>query len=226
MVPIENPGRLMNRTRVMAVVCSTVFAAMLGGCGGGNSANATIGGNVTGLAAGTTVSLTNNGGTPLTLSANGGFTFSGSIASNDGYDVEVSTQPTGQTCSVVYGSGIINYSGTDVTDVAVNCVANTSIGVVVNGLNAGNSVTFTMTLQNDASNTSTLTVTNGATNDFPVLLPIGTLYNVAITTQPGVVAIPLPGSGYTLPVQVCSATTAPSGGVISSTPIVVDFTCN
>ncbi|HSY28581.1 MAG TPA: DUF4369 domain-containing protein [Burkholderiaceae bacterium] len=206
----------MNRTRVMAVVCSTVFTAMLSGCGGGNSANATIGGTLTNLAAGTTVSLTNNGGTPVTLSANGNFTFSGSVASNAGYNVVVSAQPTGQTCSVVYGSGTIDFSGTDVTNVAVNCVANTPIGVLVSNLGSGDSVTFTMTLQNDPSNTSTVTVTNGAINEFPVLLQVGALYSVAVTSQPG---------GNASPSQVCAATSAYAGGVVSSTPIVVDFNC-
>jgi hypothetical protein len=216
MVPIENPGRLMNRTRVMAVVCSAVFTAMLSGCGGGNSASATISGTLTNLAAGTTVSLTDNGGTPITLSANGNFTFAGSIASNSGYSVVVSAQPTGQTCSVVYGSGLVDYSGNDVTNVAVNCVANTPIGVLVSGLNPGNSATFTLTLQNDSGNTSTITVSNGVTNDFPILLPIGTLYSVAVAIQPG---------GNASPTQVCSAPSTPSGGVVSSTPIVVDFNC-
>lgn len=223
----------MNRTRMIAVVCGMAFAALLSGCGGSNSSSATIGGAVTGLAAGTSVSLTLNSGTPLTMSANGSFTFGGNLASGDGYSVVVSSQPTGQTCLVTYGSGIIDYAGNSVSDVAVSCSANVAIGVeIVKGLDSGNSVTFNLTLQNDPdlengqSNTySVVASATGVTYDFPnpqasgaaVLLPIGTTYDVSITAQP------------TSPAQVCtvnpSSSSPYSGGVVSATPIVVSFVC-
>jgi hypothetical protein len=207
----------MNQARVMAVVCSAAFAALLSGCGGSGSSSGTVGGTVTGLAANTAVSLTNNGGTPLAVSSNGSFTFSGSLASGDGYNVVVATQPTGQTCLITYGSGTIDFSGNSVTNVAVKCSANVPVGTMVSGLASGSQVTFALTLQNDPSNTSSVTATtNGVTNEFPVLLPLGTLYNVSVSTQPG---------GNVSPTQVCTANGAFSGGVVNSTPIVVNFTC-
>lgn len=219
----------MNRTRVIAVLCSAAFTVLLGGCGGGNSAgNATISGNVTGLATGTSVSLTNNGGSALVLSSNGKFTFGGTVSSNNSYDVEVSSQPTGQTCVITYGTGVINFSGDDISNVAVACTANIPIGVTVTGLNSGNSVSFNLTLQNDATNSSSKTVTaDGVTNNFPVLLPLGTLYTVSVSQQPGVT------SQNTVPTQVCTLTTnsqgqivtPASGGVVNSSPIVIDFNC-
>jgi len=212
----------MNRTRVLALVGSVVLAALVVGCGGSNSSSATVGGAVTGLEAGTSVSLAMNGGTPITLTTNTSFTFSGTLASATGYNVAVTTQPVGQTCVVTYGSGLIDYSGNSVTDVTVNCTANIPIGVTVSGLLPGNSVTFNLVLQNDPANIQApLPFTSNGTADFPVLLPLGTIYSISVATQP------------TSPVQVCAIPTAtptstppnPSGGVVGSTPIVVDFKC-
>jgi len=211
----------MNRTKVIALVCSAMFATLLSGCGGGNAGNATIGGTVSGLAPNTSVVLTNNGGTPITVSANQSFTFGGTVFSGNGYKVEVKTQPNGQTCLVTYGSGVINYSGTDVTNVMVKCTANVPIGVSITGLNAGNTVTFNLTLQNNPNDVSTLPVAgvaNGTvTGNFTTTLPLGTVYAVTIATQP------------TNPAQVCTvATNSPSsasGGVVGTAPIVVGFSC-
>jgi len=210
----------MNRTKVIALVCSTVIAAILGGCGGSNAGNASIGGTVTGLAAGATVSLSNNGGTSIAV-PNGNFTFSGTIASGDGYNVVVTAQPTGQTCQVTYGSGVINYAGTNVANVTVNCTANVPIGVSVTGLAATNTVTFNLILQNNPNDVTALPVT-GVTNstvtgNFTTTLPLGTVYAVTVAAQP------------TSPAQVCavssSSPASASGGVVSTVPIVVDFTC-
>jgi len=214
----------MNRTKVIAVICSAVFAALLGGCGGGNAGNASIGGTVSGLAPNTSVSLTNNGGTPITIPGNQGFTFGGTVSSGNGYNVAVSTQPTGQTCLVTYGSGVINYSGTDVTNVTVKCTANVPIGVSVSGLAAGNMVTFNLILQNSPTEVSTLPLTGVAnttvTGNFATTLPLGTVYSVSVATQPG---------GNPAPTQVCSiAPNSPasaSGGVVGTAPIVVGFAC-
>lgn len=209
----------MNRTRIAAVICGATISAMLAGCGGNSTGNATIGGTVTGLNAGASVSIANNGGAPMVISSNTNFTFSGTVASNSGYSVAVTTQPAGQTCVVNSGSGLVDFSGNNVNNVVVACTNNTQIGVKLTGLNAGNSVTFSMALQNDPQNlpsAPTLTLTSNSTGYFPVLLPLGTIYNVSISQQP---------SGT--PTQSClvSSTTPFSGGVVNSTPIVVEFDC-
>ena len=95
-----------------------------------------VGGSVTGLT-GTGLALQNNGGDTLAVAAAAtAFTFSTELLDLAAYDVTVSTQPTGQTCSVTNGSGAI--AAADVTDVVVDCVDNViptySVGGAVSGL--------------------------------------------------------------------------------------------
>ena len=85
----------------------------------GDAALYTVGGSVSGLA-GTGLSLQNNGVDTLAIDANGSFTFVTELVDTATYVVTVSTQPTGQTCSVTNGSGTI--AAADVTNVAVTCV--------------------------------------------------------------------------------------------------------
>jgi len=77
----------------------------------------TVGGTVNGLSG--TLVLQNNGGDDLQITSDGAFTFSTALADGAGYNVTVKTQPAGQTCIVINGSGTI--SSADVTDVSVNC---------------------------------------------------------------------------------------------------------
>ena len=79
-----------------------------------------VGGIVSGLT-GTGLALQNNGGDTLAVAAAAtAFTFSTELLDLDTYAVTVSTQPTGQTCTVTNGSGAI--AAADVNDVAVDCV--------------------------------------------------------------------------------------------------------
>ena len=80
----------------------------------------TIGGNVSGLGAGKSVVLLNNGGDALTRNANGSFTFATPLANGAAYAVTVGTQPVGQTCTVSNGTGTV--ASANVTNVAVSCV--------------------------------------------------------------------------------------------------------
>jgi hypothetical protein len=75
----------------------------------------TIGGSVTGLAAGSLV-LEDNGGDDLSVSANGSFTFATAIVSGATYDVTVASQPTGLTCSVSNASGSVSASNVNRRD--------------------------------------------------------------------------------------------------------------
>ena len=82
----------------------------------------TVGGTVTGLAPGQTLTLLNNAGDPLTVNADGTFTFSASMTSGGAYAATVGTQPNGQICTVTSGgSGTV--SNANVTNIVVNCVA-------------------------------------------------------------------------------------------------------
>ena len=123
---------------VSLMVCSALVAACGGGGGGGNPAppppppptTFTIGGALTGLATGASVVLQNNGGSNLTASANGAFTFTAAVNSGAAYAVTVLTQPSGQTCTVASGSGT---ASANVTNVAVTCVTNPPGTVTIGG---------------------------------------------------------------------------------------------
>jgi mannan endo-1,4-beta-mannosidase len=89
-----------------------------GGSGSG-SGNVTIGGTLSGLASSQQVILQDNGGNALTVTSNGAFTFSASLASSTSYSVTVSTQPSGQICTVANGSGTAT---ANISNVLVSCV--------------------------------------------------------------------------------------------------------
>ena len=123
----------------------------------------TIGGALTGLAGGANVVLQNNGGSNLTVSANGNFTFGTPVNSGGAYAVTVLTQPTGQTCTVTSGSGT---ASANVTNVAVDCVTNTrpppvtyTIGGTLTGLATG----ATVVLQNNAGDNLTVSANGNFT---------------------------------------------------------------
>lgn len=84
------------------------------------ASNVTIGGSVTGLT-GTGLVLQDNGADSLPISQNGAFTFVTSLATGTNYTVTVSTQPSGQTCTVTNGTGTT--ASANVTNVGVGCSA-------------------------------------------------------------------------------------------------------
>ena len=85
----------------------------------------TVGGTVSGLT-GTGLALQNNGADTLAVAAAAtAFTFAAKLTDLSTYVVTVSTQPTGQTCSVTGGDDSIGggaIAGADVTSVVVTCV--------------------------------------------------------------------------------------------------------
>jgi hypothetical protein len=109
--------------QAFALIATLVLSACGGGGGGGSTPppalTYTIGGTLSGLDAGQSVVLQNNGGDDLPLSANGTFTFSGAINDGSAFSVTVLTQPAGQTCNVGNGAGSVN--GSNVTNVSVTC---------------------------------------------------------------------------------------------------------
>jgi hypothetical protein len=215
----------MNQKKAVAWMAGAGLALVLAGCGGGGSGSATIGGSVSGLAANESLVLTNNGGDSITVSSNTSFKFAHSIGSQGAYNVQVATQPANQTCSVSQGSGVVNYSGDNISDVAVVCTNNAPISATISGLAANDSVTVSVTLANSPSTSNfytTTTTTNGKIASFTnqlgttiTALPLGTLYTVAISQRP------------VNPLQTCTVdpSTPPSGGVVSSNAINVNFTC-
>ena len=106
-----------------------------------------VGGNVSGLAAGEAVTLINNGSDNKTVSANGSFTFDTFLESGSSYSVTVGTNPPGKICSVTRGSGTVGVS--NVTNVAVACAVPaptvSSVSPTSGTTTGGTSITITGT---------------------------------------------------------------------------------
>lgn len=104
-----------------------------------------VGGSVSGLTG--TVVLQNNGGDNLSLSANGAFTFTRTIATGSAYAVSILTQPNQQTCTVSSGSGTVPVG--PVTTVSVSCATNlptiASLSVTNGSTTGGTNVLLTGT---------------------------------------------------------------------------------
>ena len=138
-----------------------------------------IGGTVSGLSG--TVSLENNGGDLLNIAANGTFTFASQLAQGASYAVTVSTEPSGQVCSVTNGSGVVGSA--NVTNVSVTCATPGgtgsgpySIGGTVSGLSG------TAILEDNGGNA--VSVSANGTFTFTTLLAAGTDYAVTVSTDP------------------------------------------
>jgi len=187
-------GNPMKIFKIVALLIAV--SAMVVGCGG--ATNAKIGGTVVGLASGNSVGLTNNGSDTITYtfsSSSNSFTFDRSVGSGGPYVVTVTSQPTGQVCSVTNGSGTVTSSGSDVTNVLVTCTTGTGTTVPltasIGNLAAG--VTLQITDGNGGAGTAgVLSVTGTTTSatstisaNFPFNLAPGSIYNAVITSTVG-----------------------------------------
>jgi hypothetical protein len=141
-----------------------------------HAATFTIGGTVSGLSTGASVTLLNNRANSLKVTVNGKFTFTTALATGAAYSVTVGTEPTGETCTVTGGSGTVGTS--NVTTVAVACTPiDYTIGGTLTGLDSGTSVTL---VDGDDS----VEVGANGSFTFPVKFPSGATYNVTVGTQP------------------------------------------
>jgi hypothetical protein len=147
------------------------LCALLAACSG------EIGGTVSGLGTGLSVTLQNNGSDSLTVTENGSFTFNDQLQANDSYAVTVSTQPVGQVCSVADGSGTLNDNGDSIDSVRVTCVFSASLRGTLVGLQPGVSLTL-------GNGSATLTLAANGPWAFAETLTDGTAYDVVITVPP------------------------------------------
>ena len=163
----------------------------------------TLGGTLSGLAQGATVVLLDNGGDPLTMNANGSFTFATSMVGGSPYAVTVGTQPQGQTCTVAQGSGTIQSAS--VTNVQVTCVANVyTVSGTVTGLAPGAAVVL---LNNGVD---ALSVGVDGAFHFTASLSDLAAYAVTVGTQPKD--------------QICTVATG-AGNIAAANVINVVVTC-
>jgi large repetitive protein len=165
----------------------------------------TVGGTVTGLGAGDSLVVQDNGASNLTVNANGTFTLP-SLASGTNYAVTVLSQSgaTAQTCTVSGGTGLVG--GANVTSVAINCTTNKyTIGGTVSGL-AGTGLVLQ---DNGADN---LTVSANGTFSLATPIASGATYAVTVLTNP------------TSPTQTCVVTNG-TGTVAAANVTSVTVTC-
>ena len=187
-----SPLQALSRARWALPPALALGLAACGGGGGGGTPSFSIGGSVSGLNPGATVSLLNNGGNALKVSANGGFKFAAAIPKGGAYAVTVGAQPAGQTCSVAHatGSGV----SANVTNVAVTCSVDTyTVGGTVSGLASGQQLTLL-----DNGTDSLLIQANGPFQ-FNGPIAAGGAYAVSVGIQPSK--------------QLCSVTNAQGSGV-------------
>ena len=185
MRPAISPSRPHRApVRIATLVLPVASACLLAACGGGDSVDPapppvadgfTLGGTASGLGSGKRVVLQNNGADDLSVTANGAFTFAGRVQADKAYAVTVKTQPEGQSCAVVQGSGVAT---ANVNSVAVACAnlpaARYSLGGSVSGLAAGG----VLVLQNNGSDDLGISANGGFTFASP--LAGGAAYAVSV----------------------------------------------
>jgi hypothetical protein len=164
-----------------ARVLHLVMGAALAACGGGGDSappppppptgvQHPVGGTVTGLTG--TLVLANGAGAEVSITASGSYAIS--VAQGQDYDIVVRTQPTGQTCVVENGSGVVTGP---VTNIVVACTTNTyAVGGTVTGLLGA----LTLRLNGAAD----LLLTDNGTFQFASPVSHGGAYAVTVHAQP------------------------------------------
>jgi hypothetical protein len=161
------------------------------------TATVTVGGTVSGLGGGGSLTLRNsvlaNGvvtNTDVPIDTNGPFTFP-AMPIRAFFTVTVQAQPIGQTCSAFANGGV---PIADITSVVVECVNGTTthtVGGSVSGLTKNGLI-----LAINANNAVLPLASGSTTFTFPRGLVPGTEYNVGVVASPqGVTCIATDGSG-------------------------------
>jgi 6-phosphogluconolactonase (cycloisomerase 2 family) len=166
----------------------------------------TVGGSVSGLA-GSGLILTTNGGTPVSVSTNGSFTFA-TLNSGVAYTLAVQTQPSNltQLCSVANATGTV--TNANISNIAITCVTSQfSIGGTISGL-SGTGLVIT------DNGTDTLSSPSSPFT-FGTTIASGSPYSVAFTTQP------------TNPWQTCAfpGNASTASGTVTNANIALSISC-
>ena len=173
--PIHPTRYLLTRPLHLFVVLAFVLTlSACGGGGGGGAKTYTVGGTVSGLDG--TLVLQNNSGDDKTITADEAFTFATSVAYLSSYSVTVSSQPTGQFCTVSGGSGTMGTA--NVTNVAVSCVA-----VSVGALYSTNGADWNDYVKNDGAdvyNANDLAADGSETGGYSAVIHGGEMRSVEV----------------------------------------------
>jgi len=185
---VSGNGTVGNNDILLAVSCSV------------NSY--TVGGTVTGLLSGASLTLKDGQGATVTINANGAYSFSSPISSASSYSVTVVTQPVGEVCTVANASGTIG--GSNVTNANVNC---SRAPYTVNAEVVGLRDVSGLVLQDNAGDN--LATSTSGTFPFTTQVTSGQTYSVTILRQP---------TGHT-----CSVLSG--SGTIGTTAVTVAVSC-
>ncbi len=163
-----------------------------------------VGGSVTGLPAGQSVTLSNNLTENVTVSTNSSFQFPTAIPSGQAFSV---TRAAGDASCVVFG-GTGTIGNADVTTVVVNCSTTGpfTIGGMIGGLNG------TVTLRN-STNGDVVSPNSNGTYAFPTPVASGGGYNVTVVSQPS------------YPPAAQSCTVANGAGTANGNVVNINVTC-
>jgi hypothetical protein len=129
---------------------------------------------VTGLTG--TLKLKDDKGALLTFTTNTTQTFTTLYTSGSSYTVSITSQPTGQTCTLSSNASGTITSNITVTATCTTTVVNYTISVAVTGL------TGTLVMQDDKNDN--LTFTTNSTQTFATSYASGSTYTVSVKTQP------------------------------------------
>lgn len=183
--------------RNLPLAVSLLTTLVLAACGGGGGSSVpepkppvvtdfTIGGTVSGLPLGNTMVLTLNGAAPLTVSADGSFTFSTRLTESAAYQALVMTQPAGAVCEVNNGAGTV--AKANVSNLLVSCLvpppppppapADYAIGGELSGLPTSEKVMVSL------NGGQALELASNAKFSFAARAGTGAAFDVKVVQQP------------------------------------------
>ena len=181
-----------------------------------------VGGTVSGLPNGATVTLVNNNTESLSVTANGPFQFNTLLTPGASYSVTVADSTVGQTCSVTGNTGTGTINNANVESVLVNCVPSEyTVGGTVSGLPDGTSLTL-------VNNGESLAVNTDGTFTFLTQYVSGTPYAVTIVGSPAGQTCSIIGNTGTGTINnanvesvlvSCAPTLYSLGGTVTNLPI-------
>lgn len=154
----------------VSVTCTDIYVPPIG--------TFSIGGTISGLGGGKTITLQNNGGDDLVVSANGVFSFTTQLNTNDFYQVTQLIPPVNQSCTIYNTVGVV--FGANITDITISCIDAFTVGGTLSGLITGRSIQ----LQNNGTETITL-LGNGSFSFLNGVQVSNPYYVIVFASPPG-----------------------------------------
>jgi uncharacterized repeat protein (TIGR03803 family) len=160
---LDTSGITQNQAPISAAAAATAYAVQ---------------GTVTGLGAGASMVLHEATLGDLIVAGNGTFRFKPSLSSGTAFLVTVTTQPTGETCTVAAAAGTV---ATSDVSVLVTCdVSSLTLGGKVTGL----APTGQLTLRNGPQETLTVSGGGNGSLQFLTSVPLHGSYSISVVAAP------------------------------------------